>query len=49
LETQASAAITQGKTKDEIIENITEAIQLVLEDMQTELREKKLELIAVEA
>ena len=43
------AAITQGKTKEEVIENITEAIQLVLEDMQTELREKKTELIAVEA
>jgi len=43
------AAITQGKTKEEIIENITEAIQLVLEDMQTEIREKKIELIDVEA
>lgn len=34
------AAITQGKTREEVVENITEAIQLVLEDMQAELREK---------
>jgi predicted RNase H-like HicB family nuclease len=34
------AAITQGKTKEEIVENITEAIRLVLADMQSEVLEK---------
>jgi predicted RNase H-like HicB family nuclease len=41
------AAITQGKTKKEAVENIREAIELVLEDMKAEIREKK--LIVVEA
>jgi predicted RNase H-like HicB family nuclease len=40
------AAITQGKTKKEAMENIKEAIELVLEDMKAEIREK---LIVVEA
>ncbi|HXZ90726.1 MAG TPA: type II toxin-antitoxin system HicB family antitoxin [Candidatus Dormibacteraeota bacterium] len=34
------AAIAQGKTKEEILENITEAIDLVLKDMQLEILEK---------
>jgi len=41
------AAITQGKTRKEAMENIKEAIELVLEDMKAEVREKK--LIVVEA
>ena len=39
------AAITQGKTKEEVLENITEAIRLVLDDMQDEIRDKQLELV----
>ena len=39
------AAITQGKTKEEILENVTEAIRLVLEDMQSEIHEKKIVLV----
>lgn len=41
------AAITQGKTKKEAIQNIKEAIELVLEDMQAEIRKKKA-LVTVE-
>jgi len=41
------AAITQGETKREALENIKEAIELVLEDMKAEIREK--ELVVVEA
>jgi len=41
------AAITQGKTRKEALENIKEAIGLVLDDMQAEIREKK--LVVVEA
>jgi len=32
------AAITQGKTRDEVLENIKEAMQLVLEDMKDEVK-----------
>ena len=39
------AAITQGKTKEEVLENVTEAIRLVLEDMQSEIHEKKIVLV----
>ncbi len=39
------AAITQGKTKKEALKNIREAIELVLEDMKDEIREKKLVLV----
>jgi predicted RNase H-like HicB family nuclease len=39
------AAITQGKTREEVIENMEEAIRLVLEDMQAEVRETKLVLV----
>ena len=35
----------QGKTKEEVLENITEAIRLVLDDMQDEIRDKQLELV----
>jgi len=41
------AAITQGKTKKAALENIKDAIELVLEDMKAEVREK--ELVVVEA
>jgi predicted RNase H-like HicB family nuclease len=41
------AAITQGRTKKEAMENIKEAIELVLEDMKSEIREKK--VVVVEA
>lgn len=41
------AAITQGKTKKEALENVKDAIELVLEDMKAEVREKK--LVVVEA
>jgi len=41
------AAITQGKTKKEAVKNIREAIELVLEDMKTEVREKN--VVVVEA
>lgn len=34
------AAIAQGKTKEEVLENITEAIELVLADMHAEILEK---------
>ena len=35
------AAITQGRTKKEAMENIREAIELVLEDMKADIREKR--------
>lgn len=41
------AAITQGKTKKQAVQNIKEAIELVLEDMKAEIREKK--VVVVEA
>ena len=41
------AAITQGRTRKEAFKNIKEAIELVLEDMQAEIRERK--LVVVEA
>ena len=41
------AAITQGKTRKEALENIREAIELVLKDMQAEVHEKR--LVVVEA
>lgn len=34
------AAIAQGKTREEVLHNITEAIELVLADMQAEILEK---------
>jgi predicted RNase H-like HicB family nuclease len=34
------AAITQGKTTDEVVENMKEAVQLVLEDMNRESQER---------
>lgn len=43
------AAMTQGKTKAEVIENIKEAIALVRADIQTEAREKEAQLVTVEA
>lgn len=42
------AAITQGRTKDEALANIKEAIALVLEDMETEAKEKGFSLVEVE-
>lgn len=39
------AAITQGKTRDEVLENITEAMGLVLDVMKTELQGKQLPLV----
>jgi predicted RNase H-like HicB family nuclease len=39
------AAIAQGKTEEEIRENITEAIGLVLKDMQAEVLERNQILI----
>ncbi len=52
------AAITQGKDKNEVLENMKEAIELVLEDMEkefherverTHLRLERTELVTVEA
>ena len=41
------AAITQGKTRKEALENIREAIELVLKDMQAEVHEKRLVVVEV--
>jgi len=52
------AAITQGKDKNEVLENMKEAIELVLQDMENEFQERvsrthlrveHTELVAVEA
>ncbi len=43
------AVMTQGKTEKEIVENIREAISLVLQDIQTEARENQTQLLTVEA
>jgi predicted RNase H-like HicB family nuclease len=50
------AAITQGKDKEELLENMKEAIALVLQDMEREFQEthahltiEKTELITVDA
>jgi len=43
------AAITQGKTKKEALKNIKEAIALVLEDIEEEVKEKKASVVEVEA
>jgi predicted RNase H-like HicB family nuclease len=50
------AAITQGKDKNELLENMKEAITLVLEDMEREFQEshthvtiQETELITVDA
>jgi len=42
------AAMTQGKTEREVIENIKEAIVLVLQDIQVEAAEKRAQLVNVE-
>lgn len=41
------AAITQGKTREEVVENITEAIGLVLDVMKTEIQAKQVQLVEV--
>jgi predicted RNase H-like HicB family nuclease len=43
------AAMTQGKTEAEVIENIKEAITLVLKDVRAEALEKEAHLVTVEA
>ncbi len=43
------AAMTQGKTEKEIVENMREAISLVLQDIQAEARENQTQLLTVEA
>ena len=43
------AAMTQGKTRQEVVENMREAILLVRQDIQAEAREKKAQLLTVEA
>jgi predicted RNase H-like HicB family nuclease len=43
------AAMTQGKTRQEIVENMKEAIALVLQDIQAEVLEKDAQLLTVEA
>jgi predicted RNase H-like HicB family nuclease len=43
------AAMTQGKTEAEVLENMKEAITLVLEDIQAEAREKQAQLVTVVA
>ncbi len=35
------AAISQGRTQEEALRNIKEAIELLLEDIEDEIREKK--------
>ncbi len=41
--------MTQGKTEKEIVENMREAISLVLQDIQAEARENQTQLLTVEA
>jgi len=43
------AAMTQGKTQQEVVENMREAILLVRQDIQAEAREKKAQQLTVEA
>lgn len=43
------AAMTQAKTKEEVIQNMKEAIGLVLRDIEAEAREKQAQLVTVEA
>ncbi len=43
------AAMTQGRTKAEVIGNMKEAIALVLADIKAEAREKEAQLVTVEA
>ena len=43
------AAMTQGRTKAEVIRNMKEAIALVLADIKAEAREKEAQLVTVEA
>lgn len=43
------AALAQGKTEAEVIEDMKEAIALVLADIQAEAREKQAQLLTVEA
>jgi predicted RNase H-like HicB family nuclease len=43
------AAMTQGKIRQEIIENMKEAIALVLQDIKAEALEKDAQLLTVEA
>lgn len=42
------AAITQGRTREEALTNIREAITLVLEDTEIEAEEKGITLVEVE-
>ncbi len=42
------AAISQGKTIEEAVRNIREAIELVLEDIEAEVLEKKPKIVNVE-
>ncbi len=42
------AAISQGRTQEEALRNIKEAIELVLEDIEEEIREKKPVVVKVE-
>lgn len=42
------AAISQGKTREEALKNIKEAIELVLEDIREEAQKKKATVIEVE-
>jgi predicted RNase H-like HicB family nuclease len=41
------AAISQGETKQEAIKNIREAISLVLEDIEDEVKELRTEILKV--
>jgi len=43
------AAMTQGKTEQEIKENMKEAIGLVLQDIRAEAQEKEARVLTVEA
>ena len=42
------AAISQGKTMEEAVKNVREAIELVLEDIEAEVLEKKPTIVNVE-
>ncbi len=42
------AAISLGKTIEEAVKNIREAIELVLEDIEAEVLEKKPKIVTVE-
>lgn len=43
------AALAQGKTKEGVMEDMKEAIALVLADIQAEALEKQAQLVTVEA